>query len=100
MEQSNPCFGCNAWCCRHAIDVKPIIDRADEEYALTRGYNIITIEEKRFMWKAYENQCPKLDDKTGECTIYEKRPDYCRNRPTDIDLGFYPFKCGYKKKPF
>jgi hypothetical protein len=98
MEQSNPCFGCNAWCCRHSIDVKPIRTWVDQEYALGRKYQIITVEGQRFMYKIYPDVCTRLDEEKGECKDYPNRLEYCKTGPTKTDLKFYPDKCGYHAK--
>ena len=41
------------------------------------------------------NDCYYLDRKTRLCTIYEKRPDTCRNHPK---IGPRPGYCAYKPK--
>jgi Fe-S-cluster containining protein len=41
------------------------------------------------------NDCLYLDRKSRLCTIYEKRPDTCRNHPK---IGPRPGYCAYKPK--
>ena len=41
------------------------------------------------------NDCLYLDRKTRFCTIYDKRPDTCRNHPK---IGPRPGYCAYKPK--
>ena len=41
------------------------------------------------------NDCIYLDQQTRLCTIYEKRPDICRNHPR---VGPRPGFCAYKEK--
>jgi Fe-S-cluster containining protein len=42
------------------------------------------------------NDCLYLDKKSRLCTIYEKRPDTCRNHPK---IGPRPGYCAYQPKP-
>ena len=42
------------------------------------------------------NDCYYLDRKTRLCTIYDKRPDTCRNHPR---IGPRPGYCAYRPKP-
>lgn len=41
------------------------------------------------------NDCIFLDSATRRCTIYDKRPDTCRNHPT---IGPRPGHCAYRPK--
>jgi uncharacterized protein len=41
------------------------------------------------------NDCIYLDGKTRRCTIYEKRPETCRNHPI---IGPRPGYCAYRIK--
>ena len=41
------------------------------------------------------NDCIYLDQTTRRCTIYEKRPDSCRNHPR---IGPRPNHCAYQQK--
>lgn len=52
-------------------------------------------ESKFTLAQRANNDCNYLDQKTRLCTIYDKRPDICRNHPR---IGPRPGFCAYKEK--
>ena len=42
--------------------------------------------------------CPHLDLETSKCTIWDRRPEGCRNYPTirDFEMGWILEECSYQ----
>jgi Fe-S-cluster containining protein len=106
------CGGCVSSCCTLPVEVKikdliriGIVDefeRGDppkniakrlQKEGIVERYNnkseIFTLQ------RMSNNDCLYLDRKTRFCTIYDKRPDTCRNHPK---IGPRPGYCAYKPK--
>ena len=84
------CGGCVSSCCTLPVEVK-IKDLI--RIGIVERYNnkseIFTLQ------RMSNNDCLYLDRKTRFCTIYDKRPDTCRNHPK---IGPRPGYCAYKPK--
>ena len=84
------CGGCVSSCCTLPVEVKikdliriGIVERFNSKS------EIFTLQ------RMSNNDCLYLDRKTRFCTIYDKRPDTCRNHPK---IGPRPGYCAYKPK--
>ncbi|KPX39984.1 Uncharacterized protein family [Pseudomonas syringae pv. helianthi] len=109
---SHMCGGCVSSCCTLPVEVKikdliriGIVDefeRGDpakniakrlQKEGIVERYNqkseIFTLQ------RMSNNDCLYLDRKSRLCTIYDKRPDTCRNHPK---IGPRPGYCAYKPK--
>ena len=64
------CAGCGL-CCHLAVELKPG-DRVPEEFVATHAG-------LRFMDQHADGACVALDPATRLCTIYEQRPQTCRD---------------------
>ena len=109
---SHMCGGCTSNCCTLPVEVKikdliriGIVDefeRGDPPKNIAKRLQKEGIVE-RFNSKSEiftlqrmsNNDCLYLDRKTRFCTIYDKRPDTCRNHPK---IGPRPGYCAYKPK--
>ncbi len=106
------CGGCVSSCCTLPVEVKikdliriGIVDEFElgdpakniakrlQKEGIVERFNskseIFTLQ------RMSNNDCLYLDRKTRFCTIYDKRPDTCRNHPK---IGPRPGYCAYKPK--
>jgi Fe-S-cluster containining protein len=80
LEMVKECEEC-CNCCRTGIVSQNILSEKAIEFYRVKAY--LTIEDgNRMVFFLYE-PCPKLDEATGLCTIYDERPQTCREFPTD-----------------
>ena len=108
--RSGMCLGCMAGCCTLPVEVRISdlirIGLVDEFERDEPAKNIARRLQKegvveRFNQKSgiftlarmSNNDCLYLDRKSRRCTIYDKRPDTCRNHP---HVGPRPGYCAYK----
>ena len=107
------CGSCMSSCCTLPVEVKikdliriGIVDEFErgepakniakrlQKEGIVERYNqkseIFTLQ------RMSNNDCLYLDRKSRLCTIYDKRPDTCRNHPK---IGPRPGYCAYKPKP-
>ena len=109
---SNMCHSCVSSCCTMPVEVrfndllriglveeferseprKSIAKRLQKEGIVER-YN--QKSEIFTLVRMANNDCLYLDRKTRLCTIYDKRPDTCRNHPK---VGPRPGYCAFKPK--
>ncbi|CAK9891723.1 MULTISPECIES: YkgJ family cysteine cluster protein [Pseudomonas] len=111
--QSHMCGGCNSTCCTlpTEVKIKDLIRMGvvDEFEVGEPPKNIAKRLQKdgiiqRFNQKSgiftlaqmSNDDCLYLDRKSRMCTIYDKRPDTCRNHPR---IGPRPGYCAYIPKP-
>lgn len=110
---SHMCGGCNSTCCQLPVEVKlkdliriGVVDEFEQgeppkniakrlqKDGIVNRYNqksgIFTLVQMS------NNDCLYLDRKSRLCTIYDKRPDTCRNHPR---IGPRPGYCAYIPKP-
>lgn len=110
--ESNMCHSCASSCCTMPVEVrfndllrmglvaeferseprKSIAKRLQKEGIVER-YN--QKSEIFTLVRMANNDCLYLDRKTRLCTIYDKRPDTCRNHPK---VGPRPGYCAFKPK--
>jgi len=110
--RSGLCQGCQASCCTLPVEVRIgdliRIGLVDEFERDEPAKNIARRLQKdgvveRFNQKSgiftlarmANNDCLFLDRKTRLCTIYDKRPDTCRNHP---QIGPRPGYCAYRPR--
>jgi Fe-S-cluster containining protein len=110
--RSGLCQGCQASCCTLPVEVRLgdliRIGLVDEFERGEPAKNIARRLQKdgvieRFNQKSgiftlarmANNDCLFLDRKTRLCTIYDKRPDTCRNHP---HIGPRPGYCAYRPR--
>lgn len=106
------CYSCHSTCCTLPVEVRlsdliriGVVDAFEKDEP---AKNIAKRLQKdgiveRFNQKSgiftltrlSNNDCLYLDRKTRLCTIYDKRPDTCRNHPR---VGPRPGYCAYKPK--
>lgn len=68
------CSQCKTkWCCK-GMEF-PILNNDYEEWVL--AHEIKVIESNGIKWAHFDIKCPKL--KNGKCSIYENRPNVCKN---------------------
>lgn len=66
-----PCLGCGG-CCRLAVELAPETDDVP-------AHLVVEHAGVRFMDQAGDGACVALDRLTKSCTIYERRPQTCRD---------------------
>jgi len=64
------CAGCGK-CCHLVVELRPLVDDVPEEMVVER-------EGVRCMDQQGDGACVALDPNTRLCTIYERRPQTCR----------------------
>ncbi len=97
------CSKCPAYCCSYARI--PVVDKDVKRLASYFGLDIETAR-KKFTKKGAEpgerilrhgedehfvTACRFLDQETRNCTIYEARPEICRDFPDTKHCGYYEF---------
>jgi Fe-S-cluster containining protein len=65
------CAGCGK-CCHMVVELDPLLDRVPEEF-------VVEHDGVRCMEQRGNGACVALDDATQLCTIYEHRPQVCRD---------------------
>ncbi len=110
--KSSLCASCMASCCTLPVEVKiadlvrmQLLDafEADEppKTLAKKLKKAGVIEHFNFasgiftLTRTSSGDCIYLDSKTRRCTIYEKRPETCRNHPT---IGPRPGYCAWRPK--
>jgi Fe-S-cluster containining protein len=105
------CQDCMAWCCYLPVEVDAqdlvrmeLIN--DFEVELGHKYILKKMQKEKIVKRFDANSkkyvleqmssgaCPYLDN-NKRCTIYEKRPETCRNHPI---IGPRPGSCAFEKK--
>ncbi|MEL6364600.1 MAG: YkgJ family cysteine cluster protein [Pseudomonadota bacterium] len=97
------CAKCPAYCCSYARI--PVTD--DDVIRLARHHKIKPNEARKQFTKRgtepgervlrhradkhYDTACRFLDQETRNCTIYEARPEICRDFPDTAHCGYYEF---------
>ena len=71
-----PCSDCSGRCCKWIIVPW---DEAQAAISELRGGRLINIDRKPRYW-AFKIECKKLTQ-GGKCSIYHKRPIFCRENP-------------------
>jgi len=106
------CATCQGWCCRLPVEVRvadlvrmAVLDpfEAEEEPRLLarRLKKLGIIEHFNFknslftLARRANDDCHYLDEQTRRCTIYEHRPQTCRNHPT---IGPRPGHCPFREQ--
>ena len=106
------CRDCESDCCKMAVEVKlpdlvriGILDEFETGEDIRKigkrlkkeGYvRLFNLKTEIFILPQYQNKdCIYLDQETRKCTIYERRPETCRNHPK---VGPRPGYCCYRKK--
>ena len=109
---SNMCHGCHSTCCTLPVEVKikdliriGVVDEFEKDESPKNVAKRLQKEGiiERFNQKSgiftltrmSNDDCMYLDRKSRLCTIYDKRPDTCRNHPK---VGPRPGYCAYKPK--
>jgi Fe-S-cluster containining protein len=110
--ESNMCHSCVSSCCTMPVEVRfndllriglvEEFERGEPRKSIAKRLQKEGIVE-RYNQKAEiftlvrmaNNDCLYLDRKTRLCTIYDKRPDTCRNHPK---VGPRPGYCAFKPK--
>lgn len=107
------CNSCNATCCQLPVEVRisdlirlELVDEFEAEEPLKniakhlKKQGVIehfSHKTERFtLVRLTNNDCYFLHPRTRLCTVYEKRPDTCRNHP---HIGPKPDYCAYCPKP-
>ena len=78
MPDLPPCSDCNGRCCRWIIWA---YEEEQEEITRLRGGLIVKIAGVKTYF-AYKMECKMLTAQ-GLCSIYHKRPRFCRENPKD-----------------
>ncbi|WP_336332783.1 YkgJ family cysteine cluster protein [Pseudomonas putida] len=109
---SHMCHGCHSTCCTLPVEVKikdliriGVVDEFEKDEPPKNVAKRLQKEGiiERFNQKSgiftltrmSNDDCMYLDRKSRLCTIYDKRPDTCRNHPK---VGPRPGYCAYKPK--
>ncbi|QHB30370.1 hypothetical protein TCK1_5024 [Pseudomonas monteilii] len=109
---SHMCGGCHSTCCTLPVEVKikdliriGVVDEFEKDEPPKNVAKRLQKEGiiERFNQKSgiftltrmSNDDCMYLDRKSRLCTIYDKRPDTCRNHPK---VGPRPGYCAYKPK--
>lgn len=107
------CNDCMATCCSLPVEIKPadlvrmeMMAACEEEddlrYIARRLMKAGVVEHYHHrsatltLARMANGDCRFLDSGSRRCTIYEKRPDTCRNHP---QIGPRPGYCAYTRKP-
>ncbi|MDO6385910.1 MULTISPECIES: YkgJ family cysteine cluster protein [unclassified Uliginosibacterium] len=107
------CDSCNAVCCTMPAEVRVrdlirlgVIEafdlETDPKHLAKRLQKMGVIEHFNFRHSLFTlarragGDCHFLDARTRQCTVYEKRPDTCRDHPQKI--GPRPGFCPYRQK--
>lgn len=97
------CLKCVAYCCTytHIPVTKRDVKRLAKHHDLTEAQAARQFTKKgdkenpRVLKHAddkhFGTACMFLDQKTRQCTIYESRPQICRDFPTQSRCGYYEF---------
>ncbi|MET0645731.1 MAG: YkgJ family cysteine cluster protein [Pyrinomonadaceae bacterium] len=99
------CASCVNKCCSQPYDWVYLTARECSRLAAVSGRRVEEfVEERRDadtgdVFRALSLPCPFLDEKTGQCTVYEVRPMACRLFPFHVDpltgdASLYPTGCG------
>lgn len=103
VKKNYDCMKCPAYCCSYALT--PATPRDIRRLAAHFGLSEETARE-RFTKKGdkdnprvlrhtadehFVTSCTFLDKQTRQCTIYEARPQICRDFPTQSRCGYYDF---------
>lgn len=111
--QNGLCDSCKAVCCTMPAEMRArdlvrlgVIEEfdleSDPKQLAKRLQKMGVIEHFNFRHSLYtlarraNGDCSFLDAKTRQCTVYEKRPDTCRDHPQKI--GPRPGYCPYSQK--
>jgi len=106
------CGGCHSTCCTLPVEVKikdliriGVVDEFEKDELpknvakrLQKEGIIESFNQKSGIFtltRMSNDDCMYLDRKSRLCTIYDKRPDTCRNHPK---IGPRPGYCAYKPK--
>lgn len=97
------CIACPAYCCSYAHI--PVTDKDVER--LAKHFGLSTKDARRKFSKKGDKETPRVlrhkedehftticrfvDSETRNCTIYEARPEICRDFPTQKRCGYYEF---------
>lgn len=104
------CGRCPAYCCSYP----QIPVTAADERRLARGLGSSVEDVRRRITKVgfekgtrimrhkqdriFETVCRFLDSDTRRCTIYEHRPDACREYPGTVRCGYYDFLASERRR--
>lgn len=106
------CYSCHSTCCTLPVEVRlsdliriGVVDAFEKDEPakniakrLQKDGIVERFNQKTGIFtltRLSNNDCLYLDRKTRLCTIYDKRPDTCRNHPR---VGPRPGYCAYKPK--
>lgn len=106
------CDNCNASCCQLPVEIKlddlirlELIDEFEKEEPLKniakqlKKQGIVEhFNQKKSLFtitRMANNDCYFLNTKTRRCTVYDKRPNTCRNHP---QIGPRANYCAYRPK--
>jgi Fe-S-cluster containining protein len=99
------CDRCPAYCCSYTrIPVESSdVERLAQYFGLTpeaaarkftkKGEEPGEVILRHLPDKVYGTACRFLDRETRICTIYEARPEICRDYPGRVRCGYYDFLC-------
>jgi len=95
------CSKCPAYCCSYEKisieprDLKRLAKHFDLELDSARRRFTRIFEDERVLRhrpdETYGSACMFLDPKTRQCTVYEARPDVCKEYPDKPRCGYYEF---------
>jgi len=102
------CAKCPAYCCTYdRIEItERDLARLARHFGLSpteaeRRYTKTTRGNRVFrhkMDKVFYQVCQFLDIKERRCTIYEARPQVCREYPDSLRCGYYDFLCAERRR--
>lgn len=71
-------------CCRTGVIAYPATAKKLVEFYTVKSYKAVR-DGNRIIFYVYE-PCPKLNEYNGRCGIYNKRPQTCREFPTEREI--------------
>ena len=101
IGNKNPCEGCIKCCSYVVTEIDKPVDKDDFEnirwYLVHKNVSVFIDHDDSWNLE-FSTPCEKLDEK-GWCSIYEKRPQICRNHKSDDcerNGDYLPYKILFK----
>ena len=102
LKRAYDCSKCPGYCCSYEYiivtrsDIRRLgkrfglaVDEAEEKFTrMVKGYGRVLRHRKDTVFKS---TCRFFDQTVRQCTVYEHRPDVCRQYPEPKRCGYYDF---------